>query len=263
MIPVSRALGCLAVLLSLVSVVFAASDIEYFIAASDIGHFVSCTASVNIQRGDASIALDPEGLSFIIQVSDTISTDASGRAKIEFNDGSTVALARNTSVNMLEYANAGDKSAFAINVPQGMIRAMTGTIVEQNPDGFKITAPETTMGIRGTTITLLVEGAGATVFVEEAKRAVQINGSEVPAGYKWIFSEGQSRQERITEADRQFIDREFASAEVDAEPEAEPRNTLECIRNRQEKQKRWELAPPNSRGPYPDYKCPGEYQPKR
>ena len=182
------------------------------LAASDIGKVIAFASGASVQREGKT---EPLALHAGIRVSDTIQTDAAGRVKILFNDDSSVSLGPNTTMDMNEYADSGDKPAFAVTMPQGMIRAITGTIVDKNPEGFKMSSPEATVGIRGTIVTMHVErgqeGRVRTkVFVENTRRRVYVNNENVPSGNKWIREDGASRQERITPEDRRHIGRELA-----------------------------------------------------
>lgn len=253
---IAGGLAVIFVLLAMSNVVLATSEMQS-ITALHVGQFVDYLPGVIVQRDGESASMDPSRPE--IYIADSISTDAKGRAKITFDDGCTITLGHNSAIDVAEYVDNEKKSEFIVNVPQGLIRAITGKIVEQNPNGFRMNAPNMTAGIRGTTITLRVDSESTTIFIEDTKRQVFVNGADVPPGHKWIFADGHSRQERMTAEDRQMIEREFP----DDEAETVPRNTSACIRDRTEKQKRWELAAPNARGPYPDYKCPGEYKPQR
>jgi len=145
-----------------------------------------------------------------IRASDTLKTDAGGRVKILFSDDTSVSLGPNTVMEMREYADAGSKSAFSVHVPQGMIRAITGKIVEQNPGGFKMTSPEATVGIRGTIVTLHVDEGVSKVYVENTLRQVYVNNVNVPSGHKIVLPGASPRPEPIKPEDRRQIGRELA-----------------------------------------------------
>ena len=203
-----HALGGIATVLVLLSFMCAPA-----LAMQDIGKVITFTPGASVLRDGKT---EPLAMHAGIRVSDTVQTDAGGRVKILFNDDSSVSLGPNTTMDMEEYADAGAKSSFAVNVPHGMARAITGKIVEQNPNGFKMSSPEATVGIRGTIVTMRVErGQGnqrgsTTVFVENTLRNVYVNGGNVPSGNKWISDGGSGRQERITPEDRRHIGRELA-----------------------------------------------------
>ena len=206
-----RFVFCLARLaFSLIFVVIAMPCVAF--ATNDIGKVIMFTPGATVLRDGKTEAL---ALHAGIQVQDTLQTDAVGRVKVLFNDDSSVSLGPNTTMDMNEFADAGGKSAFSVNVPQGMIRAITGKIVDQNPDGFKMTSPEATVGIRGTIVTMHVHrGQGGrmrtTVYVENTLRRVYVNSENVPSGTKWIREGGASRQERISPEDRRHIGKELA-----------------------------------------------------
>ena len=180
-------------------------------ASADIGMIVRWFDKVIVKRDGKTTPMDPKDTG--VRASDTIQTDGTGWAQIEFIDGSSVTLSNDTALNLLEYADVGKNSSFKASILTGMMRTITGKIVEQNPSGFKMSAPTASIGIRGSTLTILVEGKGksanTTVFVEDTKRQVHVNKADVPSGFKWIHFQGKSRQERMTDQDRQFINRTF------------------------------------------------------
>ena len=206
-----RVFSCLARLaLSLIFIAITMPCVA--LGANEIGKVIMYTPGATVQRDGKT---EPLALHAGIRVSDTLQTDAGGRVKVLFNDDSSVSLGPNTTMDMNEYADAGSKSAFSVNVPQGMIRAITGKITEQNPSGFKVTSPEATVGIRGTIVTMQVHrGQGGrmrtTVYVENTLRRVLVNGDDVPSGNKWIHEGGASRQERISSDDRRHIGKTMA-----------------------------------------------------
>jgi hypothetical protein len=192
------------------------------LATDEIGKVISFAPGATLLRDGKNEGLDMHAG---IRVSDTVQTDAGGRVKILFNDDSSLSLGPNTVMEMSEYADAGAKSAFNVNVPQGMVRAITGKIVEQNPNGFKMSSPEATVGIRGTIVTMHTErrqdGKRHTrVYVENTLRSVHVNGRNVPSGDKvTIDSDGNSQQGRITREDRQHISRGLGQRSAAAAPE--------------------------------------------
>ena len=177
------------------------------LAAEDIGKVISLTPGVYALRDGKTEAV---ALHAGIRASDTVQTDATGRVKILLNDDSTVSLGSNTTMDMNEYEDAGAKPAFGINVSQGVIRAITGKIVDQNPDGFKITTPEATVGIRGTIISLRTGEGVTTVYVENTLRQVYVDNINVPSGNKITLSSDPIRIEPILPQDRRKLGRDLA-----------------------------------------------------
>ena len=177
------------------------------LAAADVGKVIAFTPGASALRDGKTEVL---ALHAGLWASDTLRTDASGRMKMLFNDDSAVSLGSNTTVAVSEYLDTGDKPAFGLNVPQGVVRVMTGKIVEQNPAGFKITTPEAVVGIRGTTISLIVENGQTTVLVENTLRQVIVNNVVVPGGHKIVLPSALPRPEPILPEDRRQLGRLLA-----------------------------------------------------
>jgi hypothetical protein len=176
--------------------------------AADIGMAIAVTPGAFVLRDGKTESLTPRAP---VQAADSIRTDASGRVKILFNDDSTLSLGPDTSMDMREYADSGDAPAFAAHVGQGVVRAITGKIVDQNPKGFTITTPEATVGIRGTIISLRVGRGATTVFVENTLRQVFVNSVNVPSGSKIaIIPGGEARPAPILPQDRRDLGRDLA-----------------------------------------------------
>ena len=212
----------------------AASSHPALAASQDIGKVIAYTAGASVLREGKTEDL---ALHAGIMVSDTIQTDATGRVKILFNDDTSVSVGPGTSMDMSEYADAGSDSAFSVNLTQGLVRVITGKIVDQNPGGFKMTTPEATVGIRGTIVSLRRQGNSTTAYVENTLRRVLVNGANVPSGNKWIHSGGSSRQERISPEDRRALGRDLAfrggqgaaAAAPEASPERGRRSTEQLV----------------------------------
>ena len=192
--------------------------------SGDIGAVIAYTPGASLLRGGVTESL---ALNAGIKVSDSITTDAAGRVKILLNDDSFVSLGPNTTLDMSEYADAGSSSAFGINLGSGLARIITGKIVEQNPDGFKVSCPQAIIGIRGTIITIHVTKGPdgndvTTVYVENTLRQVFVNDINVPGGHKIVLPDGTISP--ITPDDRRFIGQELAflggSGSAAASPEA-------------------------------------------
>ena len=175
--------------------------------AQDIGKVIALVPGVSVLRDGKTEAL---ALRSGIRVSDTIHTNATGRVKILFNDDSSVSLGSNTTMDMKEYADSGSKPVFGIHVPQGLIRAITGKIVERNPEGFNATTPEVTVGIRGTIISIRVDMDVTTVYVENTARQVLVNNISISSGYKIALPAGVIQSEPILPRERRELGHDLA-----------------------------------------------------
>ena len=121
---------------------------------------------------------------------DTLTTDATGRAQILFDDDTTVSLGSNTSLSLETVVAEGANPAFKVRMGQGIARFITGKIVEKNPDGFSVVTPDATVGIRGTIFAVRVGNGTTTVFVTNTTKQVFVNGVLVPTGFKITLPQG-------------------------------------------------------------------------
>jgi Uncharacterized protein conserved in bacteria len=121
---------------------------------------------------------------------DVLSTDATGRAQILFDDDTTVALGSNTSLSLETVVAEGPNPAFKARLGEGVARFITGKIVEKNPDGFSVVTPDATVGIRGTIFSVKVSNGTTVVFVTNTTKQVFVNGVLVPSGFKMSLPQG-------------------------------------------------------------------------
>ena len=169
-------------------------------AAKDVGQVISFKAGVTAQRGGQPVEL---GMKSPVGDKDTLTTDATGRAQILFDDDTTVALGSNTSLSLETVVAEGANPAFRARMGQGVARFITGKIVEKNPDGFSVVTPDATVGIRGTIFALRVGNGTTTVYVTNTTKQVYVNGVLVPSGFKITLPQGAPTP--MTPADHNLV----------------------------------------------------------
>ena len=169
-------------------------------AAKDVGQVISYKAGVTAQRGGQPVALEMKSP---VGDRDVLTTDATGRAQILFDDDTTVALGSNTSLSLETVVAEGSNPAFKARLGQGVARFITGKIVEKNPDGFSVVTPDATVGIRGTIFAVQVGNGVTTVFVTNTTKQVFVNGVLVPSGFKITLPQGTISP--MTPADYNFV----------------------------------------------------------
>ncbi len=168
--------------------------------AKDVGQLISFKAGVTAQRDGRAVALDMKSP---VGDRDTLTTDATGRAQILFDDDTTVALGSNTSLSLETVVAEGANPAFKARMGQGVARFITGKIVEKNPDGFSVVTPDATVGIRGTIFAVQVGNDTTTVFVTNTTKQVFVNGVLVPTGFKITLPQGTPSP--MTPADHNLV----------------------------------------------------------
>ena len=168
--------------------------------AKDVGQVISFKAGVTAQRDGQAVPLDMKSP---VGDRDTLTTDATGRAQILFDDDTTVSLGSNTSLSLETVVAEGANPAFKARMGQGVARFITGKIVEKNPDGFSVVTPDATVGIRGTIFAVRVGNGTTTVFVTNTTKQVFVNGVLVPTGFKITLPHGTPTP--MTPADHNLV----------------------------------------------------------
>jgi hypothetical protein len=184
---------------------FAAAEAQA--ADAPIAEVLTIVPGATVNRNGQTLPLEKFSP---LHLSDTVSTDATGRVKILFNDDSIVSVGSNTSLDLRDFADSGASSVFNVRLLQGVARVITGRIVEQNPQGFAVSTPEGIIGIRGTIISLRTGGGATTVYVENTTRAVYVNNIDVPGGHKITIPGDTIQPEPILPQDRRNLGRDLA-----------------------------------------------------
>lgn len=129
------------------------------IAAEMTGNVKSVSGTVSIQRGDASSVAPVSVVPVVgdkIQVKDTIRTGSIG---ISFVDGTRLSLGPSSELSVQEYLFAplqGD-FGFGVSLFKGTAAYTSGKLGKLSPSSVKITTPQATIGIRGTSFVLKVD----------------------------------------------------------------------------------------------------------
>ncbi|MDR1396449.1 MAG: FecR family protein [Desulfarculales bacterium] len=178
--------------------------------AAQAGQVLSLTPGAFAERNGVKIPLELQAGIF---EGDALVTDASGRLRVLMSDDTALNLGANTAFTIESYTAEGDNPAFTGHMAHGLLRALTGNITALNPQGFSVTTPEATVGIRGTVITLRSANGRSTVFVENTMRQVVVNGVNVPTGNKIVIAPGfPPAVQPIAPQDRREIGRDLAAA---------------------------------------------------
>lgn len=130
-------------------------------------HTLSGTVSITYAGQAARAAQKGDRLESGTQVA----TGEKSFAMLRFEDGQIVALKSNSEfkVDAYRFNPKVDKdNQIGFTVSKGGLRAITGLIGKKNPDGFKLDTPTATIGIRGTTFDIHLDG-GTFIRVTDGK----------------------------------------------------------------------------------------------
>ncbi|MGE4292687.1 MAG: FecR domain-containing protein [Desulfovibrio sp.] len=100
---------------------------------------------------------------------DTVRTGADGSLEIHFQDDTVMAQGHDSVLVLDEYVYdpGTGMGQLLFDMAQGTFRSVTGTIVDNNPDGFELKSPLATIGIRGTTTAHAIPGIASPGATEQ------------------------------------------------------------------------------------------------
>ncbi|MDD3311241.1 FecR domain-containing protein [Pseudodesulfovibrio sp.] len=163
-------------------------------AAEPIGKVISMTGSAKAVAEDgADRALDLDSPVF---ARERLVTGRASNIEVRLADETLLAQGPDSTITLDEYVFSNDPgmSKLLFKMGAGTFRFLTGRIVQQNPEGFNLETPLTTIGIRGTEpfavvaateqIGLLSIDPHHTMEVATARGAVSMNrtGTSVNVG---------------------------------------------------------------------------------
>ena len=83
---------------------------------------------------------------------DRIQTGPKSGAAVTLADGTVVSIGANSTVslNTMRYEPVGQTGNLALQIVQGTLRMITGTLGKTQPDNVKVSTPSAIIGVRGT-----------------------------------------------------------------------------------------------------------------
>ncbi|WP_264983232.1 FecR family protein [Pseudodesulfovibrio portus] len=117
-----------------------------------IGEVVYMVGTVKAEQPDGTVReLD---LKKQVIPKDVIVTSTKSSVEIVFKDDSVFSQGSSARISLDEFIYSGKQTASKLlfKMGEGTFRYVTGQIVKQNPDGFALETPTTTIGIRGTEV---------------------------------------------------------------------------------------------------------------
>lgn len=117
----------------------------------------SVSGEVSLEVGGASSTLAANQR---IEGGATIRTGSTGRALLRFDDGQLTALNGNTTFSVGSYrfdSARPEDGSVAMSLLRGALRMVTGLIGQRNRNGFALSTPTATIGIRGTDFLVAVQ----------------------------------------------------------------------------------------------------------
>lgn len=110
----------------------------------------SLSGQAYVEHGGQLVALE-NGTE--LSQSDVVHTKADAKIELHFMDDSIIELGPDTKIEISDFMfnpSGETEPVFALHMVNGVVRSISGKIVEQNPESFKLTSPLGAVGIRGT-----------------------------------------------------------------------------------------------------------------
>lgn len=126
-----------------------------------IGEVIGVEGVATAVRGEFSREL---AMGSPVYEGEVLKTASGSNVEIRFEDNTLLAQGPNAELSLDDYVYNDDKdlSHLLFEASVGAFRITTGVITEMNPEGFQIGGPLSTLGIRGTIVTMDVKEDGTT-----------------------------------------------------------------------------------------------------
>ncbi len=189
-------------------------------------------ATITALQGSASIVHEANSIKATIGATlsekDTLKTEDKSKVQLIFNDETIITIGKNSNFSINEYLYEENKEPSAkFGLLNGAMRTITGKIGKIAPDKFSVQTRTTTIGIRGTNFTVLVQPNGVNmVYCTLGEITVSINHklSTVTQGFYMGISPDGKRSDPIKFTPKQLNDmrnESFTKTEDNNEEESE------------------------------------------
>lgn len=125
-------------------------------AADPIGEIEDLDGSARASGPGGERALDDGDDIFL---GDTVMTDGDSAVEIEFDDDTVFNIGEGSSVTIDEFVyTGGAQDKFGATLTAGVLRFVSGSVAKIGGDAMSIGTPIATIGVRGTTAAVKIEG---------------------------------------------------------------------------------------------------------
>src|SRR5713226_3570511 len=132
-------------------------------AATSVGATLTAyVPSVSVQRAGGAYATATSGM--VVQPGDSVKTDARGRARIRFPDGTAMRLANSSEITLTAAHFAKDGNVHDISIQEKVGRTLS--VVQHLVSGatFQVVGNTTTASVRGTRFEVIVNSDGSVLI---------------------------------------------------------------------------------------------------
>ena len=164
---------------------------------ANVGSILNILGTAKIQKRTGQVA--PAIRGDILYEGDTVWAEGGSNVQIRMVDGAMVWVRANSELKIEGYkssSHGGAKNESSLRLLSGSMRTVTGLIGKQNPENYRLSTPNATIGVRGTEFdAVYVSGTTAGQFKAESGtyHRVHQGSTQLRAGAQDIgVAEGQA-----------------------------------------------------------------------
>lgn len=87
------------------------------------------------------------------------------------DDSSLISIAPSSEISLLEYVDEPGDESIAVSMATGSARFVTGEINRKNPKAFVVETPNSTIGIRGTVVSITCNANATKIYLSQTSGA--------------------------------------------------------------------------------------------
>ena len=134
------------------------------ISVKQIGSVISMTGSAWAASGTTQRPLS-QGAP--VYEGEEIVTESDSNVEIKLTDGTILGQGEDSAIRLDNYIYSEEDSGLDFHMITGVLRVVSGEIVKANPEGFNLTTPMATIGIRGTEIMVQIDQSREIIGVDK------------------------------------------------------------------------------------------------
>ncbi|MBI9078945.1 MAG: FecR domain-containing protein [Pseudodesulfovibrio sp.] len=145
------------------------TDINAF--GEQIGSVISMNGSAWAINGNTQRPLT-EGAP--VYEGEEIVTESNSNVEIRLADNTILGQGEDSAISLDDYVYSEDANSLDFSMIKGVLRVVSGEIVKANPEGFNLSTPMATIGIRGTEIMVQIDQGREIIGVDKIGEGHQV-----------------------------------------------------------------------------------------
>jgi Ca2+-binding RTX toxin-like protein len=140
-------------------------------SGEQIGSVISMTGSAWAISGNTQRPLT-EGAP--VYEGEEIVTESDSNVEIRLADNTILGQGEDSAISLDDYVYSEDANSLDFSMIKGVLRVVSGEIVKANPEGFNLSTPMATIGIRGTEVMIQIDQGREIIGVDKIGEGHQV-----------------------------------------------------------------------------------------